>query len=169
MRPAASSTSARSARSLFPGLRLGYLVVPEALVQPLTRAALLLQPVANALGQATVAAFIAEGHLARHVSRMRRLYADRRAALVAALDAACGDRLQVVPRAGGMHLLARLRDDIDDAAVATRAQAMGLAPVPLSRAAVRPGTGPGLLLGFANVPVEAAEREAARLAAALDG
>ena len=100
---------------------------------------------------------------------MRRLYAGRRAALVAALGAACGDRLQVVPRAGGMHLLARLRDGIDDVAVATRAQAMGLAPVPLSRAAVRPGTGPGLLLGFANIPVEAAEREAARLAAALDG
>src|SRR3954470_3726003 len=154
---------------LFPGLRLGYLVVPDALVQPLTRAALLLQPVANALGQATVAAFMVEGHLARHVSRMRRLYAERRAALVAALGAACGDRLQVVPRAGGMHLLPRLRDGTNDAAVATRAQAMGLAPVPLSRAAVRPGTGPGLLLGFANIPPEAAEREAARLAAALDG
>jgi GntR family transcriptional regulator/MocR family aminotransferase len=82
---------------LFPGLRLGYLVLPEGLVEPLVRARRLLAPLASTLDQATAADFLEEGHFARHVRRMRRLYGERRVALAAALTAAFGER----PAGGG--------------------------------------------------------------------
>lgn len=151
---------------LFPGLRLGYLVLPETLVEPLLRARRLLAPLAAALDQATAADFLEEGHLARHVRRMRRLYGERRAALAGALTAAFGPRLAVEPRPGGMHLLARPLLGAGDVELARRAAAAGLAVEPLSRLAAAP-VAPGLLLGFTNIPAEAAPALAARLQAAL--
>jgi GntR family transcriptional regulator/MocR family aminotransferase len=111
---------------------------------------------------------MAEGHFARHIRRMRVLYAERRAALAGALLAACGERLGIVHRAGGMHIMTRLPDGTDDEAVAARAETVGLALLPLSRCAVSRPTGPGLLLGFTNMLPGAAPRDAARLAAVLE-
>src|SRR6185437_2136313 len=72
---------------LFPGLRLGYLVVPDTLSDAFLRASRLLTSGQPALEQRAVAAFMAGGHFARHLRRMRGLYAARRAALAAALEA----------------------------------------------------------------------------------
>ncbi len=154
-------------KTLFPGLRLGYLVAPPALVPRLRGAAAALQPAPAASAQDTVAAFMAGGHLARHVRRMRLLYAERRAALVQALRAACGNRLHIVDRVGGMHLMAHLPDGHDDEALAARADAAGLAVHPLSRCSAGGPGRPGLLLGFTNILPQAAPREAARLAGVL--
>jgi GntR family transcriptional regulator/MocR family aminotransferase len=152
---------------VFPGLRLGYLVLPEALVEPLLRARRLLAPLAAALDQATAADFLEQGHFARHVRRMRRLYAERRAALAAALAASFGPRLAIEPRPGGMHLLARPDLGAGDAELARRAASAGMAVEPLSRMALAAAPSPGLLLGFTNVAPEAAAALAARLRAAL--
>src|SRR5215470_11317856 len=92
---------------LFPALRLGYLVVPNRLVQSFTRASHSLHAGNARLEQAVVARFMIEGHFARHLKRMRGLYAARRAALADALTAAFGDHLRVALQSGGMHLLAR--------------------------------------------------------------
>jgi GntR family transcriptional regulator / MocR family aminotransferase len=70
---------------LFPSLRLAYLVVPAGEVERFARAHALLDGNASLLDQATVTAFMEEGHFTRHISRMRRLYAERREALGAAL------------------------------------------------------------------------------------
>ncbi len=153
---------------LFPGLRLAYLVAPPDLAGRLHEVAELLQPGPPASVQDCVAAFMAEGHFARHIRRMRALYGERRGALAAALEAACGDRLSIVRRAGGMHLMTRLPEGADDEAVAARAEAAGLAVLPLSRCAVSHPAAPGLLLGFTNILPGAAPREAARLAAVLE-
>ena len=153
---------------LFPGLRTGYLVVPDSLVERFTRAAALLHPAPSHLEQATIAAFMAEGHLARHIKRMRQLYQSRRDALAEALERTLGSMLETRPPVGGMHFLTRLPAGTDDRALATRAAARGLAPEPLSRSFAQRPTAPGLLLGFTNIPEEAAPAAARRLKDAIE-
>lgn len=146
---------------LFPALRLGYLVVPERLVERFAEHTL--HGGQGRLEQAVVARFMTEGHFARHLKRMRTLYSSRRAALVGSLAALFGDRLRIEPQSGGMHLLARPLGDIPDIELAQLAEANGLAPAPLSAHVLAADPGPGLLLGFTNIP----EAEAANVAQAL--
>lgn len=150
---------------LFPGLRLGYLVVPESLLPAIAETAGLLQPAAGAATQALVAAFMEAGHFARHITRMRKLYAARRAALVRAVTATCGARLPLRPLPGGLHLLATMAED--DQALAARASAAGLGPEALSKFYAGRPLRRGLLLGFANTPAEEAPAVAERLRALL--
>jgi len=152
---------------LLPGLRLGYLVVPVPEIERFDRAAGLLMPSQGFLDQMTVADFMSEGHFARHIRRMRQLYAERRRALAAALETRLGDRLRIELQAGGMHLMAWLQPGCDDEALAQRAWTEGLAPFPLSRAVIETKRPPALGLSFTNIAVEEAPRVAARLAAVL--
>ena len=153
-------------KTLFPGLRLGYLVVPERLVERFCAAHLL----GGELGrfeQAVVARFMAEGHFARHLKRMRGLYRSRRAALATALAAAFGDRLRLELQSGGMHLLARPAGDAADTELVHLAESQGLAPAPLSAHAIEADLGPGLLLSFTNIPEAGAEAAAQALLGAI--
>jgi GntR family transcriptional regulator/MocR family aminotransferase len=154
---------------LMPSLRLGYLVAPRVLVAKLRRIATSLVPSQSLLAQMTVADFIAEGHFARHIRRMRRLYRERRAALVAALQAEFGAAWQIGLEESGMHLLARLPPRIDDVALARKAAAAGLGVMALSSWAVQAACGPGLIIGFANTPAPRAARDVRLLAQALGG
>jgi GntR family transcriptional regulator / MocR family aminotransferase len=153
---------------LFPALRLGYLVVPDELAEAFARAVRLGSFGLPSLEQRVVATFMTDGHFARHLRRMRALYASRRRALAAALTAAFGDRVVLELEAGGMHLLARFPGSADDGTLARRAAAVGLAPTALSSLAVAHDCGQGLLLGFTNVPEGEAEALARRLAAAVE-
>jgi len=152
---------------LFPGLRLGYVVVPNALTQYFARANRLLQSGQPILEQRVVASFMAEGHFARHLRRMRSLYAARRNALAGALGATFGDRIKLELQAGGMHLIARFADAIDDNELARRALVHGLAPTALSRLTWQHSCGAGLLLGFTNIPATEAPAVTIRLAKAI--
>jgi GntR family transcriptional regulator/MocR family aminotransferase len=153
---------------LFPGLRLGYLVVPDELAEAFARASRLGSFGLPSLEQRVVAAFIADGHFARHLRRMRVLYAARRRALVEALAEAFGDGVALELEAGGMHLLARFPGAADDGTLARRAAAAGLAPVALSSLAMAHDCGQGLLLSFTNVPEGDADALAERLRVALE-
>jgi GntR family transcriptional regulator/MocR family aminotransferase len=152
---------------LFPGLRLGYLVLPSGLVDRFAAANHLLQGGQAELSQRVVAAFMREGHFARHLRRMRALYSRRRAALAAALEDAFGASVSITLQDGGMHLLARFALDVADTELAGRAMRAGLAPTPLSQLCLRPPHDQGLLLGFTNVAEDQAVPLAQRLAAAL--
>jgi GntR family transcriptional regulator / MocR family aminotransferase len=154
---------------LFPGLRLGYLVAPDELSDALQRASRLLQWGHPLLAQRVVATFMTEGHFARHLRRMRTLYAARRRALAEALTAIFGDRVAVELAAGGMHLLARFAGTTDDGTLARRAAETGLAPAALSSLAIAHDCGEGLLLGFTNVAESEAMTLVRRLSAAIDG
>lgn len=134
-------------KTLFPGLRLGYLVVPDALLEAMTRAARLITHGAPLLEQAVTAAFMAGGHFARHVKRMRGLYKRRRAALAGAL----AGHFPVELAPGGMTLMIRLPEGVDDRDAARRGIAAGLAMTALSGLAIAHELGQGLLLGFTNV------------------
>jgi GntR family transcriptional regulator/MocR family aminotransferase len=92
---------------LFPGLRLGYLVVPESQIDRVNRIYQTFYRDLPTLNQSIVADFMTEGHFARHIKRMRKLYADRRAALASALVEVFGKKIDLQLQAGGMHLLAR--------------------------------------------------------------
>ncbi|MBZ5611879.1 MAG: PLP-dependent aminotransferase family protein [Acidobacteriia bacterium] len=95
---------------MFPGLRIGYVIVPPQLVRPLTRAKWLADRHTPVLEQAALADFIREGHLERHIRRMRRLYGRRREALVEAIAHHFGDRAEILGDAAGMHVLVRFED-----------------------------------------------------------
>ena len=152
---------------LFPALRLGYLVLPESLVDVFAQAAKPLQGGSGVLEQAAVAAFMAEGYFARHLRRMRGLYGARRSALVRELTKGFDGRARLELQAGGMHLLLRLAPSVRDVPVAARAQAAGLAVQPLSPIAMEHDCGAGLLLGFTNVAEADAPDVAARLVRAI--
>jgi len=99
---------------LFPGLRLGYLVVPQGSVGRATYLCEWLYRDRTTLPQAIVADFMVTGRFARHIKRMRALYAERRNALADALVNRLGARLTVHSRMGGMHLYVTLWSGADD-------------------------------------------------------
>ena len=89
---------------MFRGLRIGYVVVPEELLEPFTTAKWMADRHTPFLEQAALADFLGEGHLERHIRRMRRLYKHRRDVLLESLDRHFGDRATVRGDAAGMHL-----------------------------------------------------------------
>lgn len=95
---------------MFPGLRIGYLIVPPSLVATFARAKWLADRHTPIHQQATLHRFMSEGHLERHIRRTRRTYAKRRAALVEALERHFGARAQVLDEAAGTHAYVRLND-----------------------------------------------------------
>jgi len=136
---------------LFPNLRLGYLIVPHELVPSFIRANERRSCGASTLGQRAVAAFMTDGHFARHVKRMRGLYARRRQALAEALSAVFGDGVELDLKPGGMHLIARIDNTASDVKLARLAQIAGLAVEALSPRAITHACRQGFLLGFTNV------------------
>lgn len=155
---------------LHPGLRLAYLVVPDAQVERFRQAGDYAGGPGSILPQATAADFMEQGHFARHLRKMRALYAARRGYLVDALQQTWGSRLQVHPQAGGIHLLCKLTAGDKDTSMAAAAQAHGLAVQALSRWQMRKPTHRGLLMGFANVTnPDMAQEWARRLITAMGG
>ncbi len=148
-------------KTISPALRLGFVVVPNALGDRFCDVAASMAPAPGPPVQLAVAAFLREGHYLRHLRRMKRLYAARRAALLAALGQGTGDE----PPAG-LAVLLRLRDGAPDAELALAARAQGLAPMPLSAWYAGPvGMRRGLLLGLTNASGPALADHCARLRA----
>ena len=96
---------------MFPGMRIGYLIVPPALAAIFQRAKWLVDRQTPLLEQAALADFLREGHLERHTRKMRRLYGRRREIMVATLFKYFGDKAQVLGDQAGMHALVRFEDD----------------------------------------------------------
>lgn len=155
---------------LYPGLALGYLVVPMQQCEAFDAAARANSNGCPQLTQAIVADFMHEGHFARHLKKMRLLYARRRAMLAEALADAFGETAEVALQGGGMHLIARFPGaQQSDVVLAGRAQAAGLQAQPLSERFSAAARDEGLMMGFTNVVSPAqARRIAKRLRVALE-
>jgi GntR family transcriptional regulator/MocR family aminotransferase len=139
---------------LFPGIRLAYLVAPEAQVEQFERISQIFSGGAPDLTQAMVAAFMAEGHFARHIQRMRKLYSERREAAAKGLEQALGAYMRVDPQPGGMHLVLRMQGRGSDRALAERIRRHGMFAQALSDWSVGEKAEPALLLGFTNIDSE---------------
>lgn len=95
---------------MFPGLRIGYLIVPPEMIETFARAKWVSDRHSALLEQAALTDFIREGHLERHVRRMRRLYSQRRSALCTALERHFGERVSLHGEAAGMQVLVRFAE-----------------------------------------------------------
>lgn len=136
-------------KTLFPALRLGYLIVPPGLVDAFVMAQAVTGRHTPTMDQAVLTDFLTGGHFARHVRRVRALYAERQAALVQAAHDELEQYLEVRPSAAGMHLVGWLPVGVNDRAVSRAARDQGMIVPPLSRYALTPQRRGALLLGYA--------------------
>jgi len=151
---------------LFPSLRLGYLVVPRELVDHFVTVRLTMDIGPATFLQAVLADFIAEGHFARHIRRMRLLYQERRNALVASLAKEFGSAARITGEQAGMHLCVVL-DGISDRDVLARAARAKLWLVPLSSSYIGKSPRQGFILGFGSTPASAMPNVVAKFHAAV--
>jgi GntR family transcriptional regulator/MocR family aminotransferase len=157
-----------ASKILAPGLRLGWLLVPPALVDPMARAKKAADLGSSALDQLAFADFVSRGELDRHLRRMRPIYRRRRDALLAALRANLPE-LRPIGASAGLHVLAWLPDDIDEATVLARAADSGVAISGVTARRID-SIGPGgLVFGYAAVTEKGIEKGVRLLADAIRG
>ena len=155
-------------KTLFPALRLGFVIVPADLQGGLVAARAAADQHPPVLDQAVLADFIGEGHFARHLRRMRAAYRERLEALVWAAERSCRGVLRVRAAQTGLHVVADL-DGVRAARVAREAALRGVEATALSAYFAGPERAPnGLVLGFAAVRPEASRSGMERLAAAIE-
>lgn len=137
---------------LFPSLRIGYVVLPPTLIQPFLAVKWITDRMSSALDQEALAEFIQNGHYARHVTQMGKLYAARRACLVKSLDAEFGSRVRYYGEEAGLHLLIELESNAEEHRIAELALRYGVRVYPASSYFVgsKP-QGPVFLLGYSNL------------------
>lgn len=138
---------------LFPSLRLGYLVLPEDLVERYAAVKSLTHRHPGYLEQVVLADFIRGGHLGRHLRRMREVYAERRSVLLEEIEARLRDRLTLDGLEAGLQTAGWLAPGVDAARLAERAARREVEVVPLNRYRRLPASPAreGVLLGFAAV------------------
>ena len=156
-------------KALFPGLRLGYAVVPRAVLAAFATARYLIDRQPPTLYQAVLAQFMQQGHFAAHVRRMRQMYREQRDALAATLIRRAAGLLEIDVPDQGMHLVAYLRGDRRDIEIEADAARAGLVVRAIRRFYRSAPPRPGLMLGFSGYPRQMIVPAAARLAAVITG
>ncbi len=155
-------------KALFPGLRIGYAVVPRSLVADFVNTRHLSDRQPPTLNQIVLADFMAEGHLAAHFRRMRLLYRRTQATLMDELDRQVGPgRLAFRPPDQGNHLVVWLPDGMSDVALEQAARARGVICRAISRLYLDTKPRAGLMLGFTGFQPEALAGPTAVLAQVL--
>jgi GntR family transcriptional regulator/MocR family aminotransferase len=143
-------------KTMFPALRIGFLVLPDALLAAVRAVLPEMLRGGTRHVQLALADFIETGEYGRHLGRMRRLYRDRRRLLLAALGDAFSVPHEVEGGPCGLHLTLRLPARYPDRAIVAAAREHGIGPFPLSGFSI--ATAPadnGLVLGFGNTSADA--------------
>lgn len=135
-------------KTIFPALRLGCMVVPRSLIEIFRAARALADCHSPIFEQAILADFIAEGHFARHLRRMRALYEKRQNVLVEEAEKQLGGLLKVSKAQSGMHLIGWLAEGFDEIEIAEKAFENGLHLSPLSSYCIEKKLPAGLILGY---------------------
>jgi len=136
---------------MFPALRLGYLVVPDALATAVAIVRRYSDFCPPYLTQAAMADFMNEGHFERHIRQMRAIYQARRELFVKLLARECAGLVEVDAPDAGMNLIAWLPPSVRDTDVSAALARAGLDSLPLSACAMKRRLRPGLLLGFSGI------------------
>jgi GntR family transcriptional regulator / MocR family aminotransferase len=136
---------------IFGSLRVGYLVLPPQLIDPVLRSRRANHLYTSTLDQAVLNDFISEGYFARHIRRMRELYASRREILLKQLEIEMPGLFDINCADAGLHVLARLPKGVNDRAIANAAGTLGVEAHALSSYSMLPVTRGGLTLGYGGV------------------
>jgi GntR family transcriptional regulator / MocR family aminotransferase len=152
---------------LYPSLRLGYVVAPEQLIDPLVKIRSTMDQHSSAIDQATLARFITEGFFLSHVKRMRKLYAERREFLIKEFNKLLSDRFILQIPEAGLNFVAWLRSDADFARVARICDDIGINPSPLSFYCIEAKLKPAFVFGFAAWTPAQIRESLLKLASAL--
>ena len=139
-----------ASKTLAPGFRLGWLIPPRELLEPLAEAKLLADRGSPILDQLTFADFLSRGEFDRHLRRMRPVYRSRRDALLGALAQYLPD-LEPTGIAAGLHLVAWLPQDLDEATVITAASREGVAVAGVTPYRLSPTPRGGLIFGYSDL------------------
>lgn len=139
---------------LFPSLRVGFMVVPQPLVEPLRAARAYIDRGNAVLEQMAIQRFIEEGHLGRHLRRMRTLYEQRQRVFVEMVHDFLAPTVEVFPSEAGLHLVGWLPEGVNDEHVSAHLMQGGIYAPPLSYFSLAPVPRGGLVLGYATISEE---------------
>jgi GntR family transcriptional regulator / MocR family aminotransferase len=154
---------------LYPSLRLGYVVAPEALIDPLVKIRSTMDQHSSAIDQATLARFITEGFFLSHIKRMRKIYAARREVFIKQFNELLGDRFTLQVPEGGLNMVAWLKREEDFAAISRASLQVGIKPSPLSFYSIRAKPKPAFVFGFAGWTPAQIRESLVKLASSLQG
>ena len=155
-------------KTLFPSLRVGYVVIPSDLVDRFIAVRRALDVYPPHLYQAVLNDFLGEGHFARHIRRTRLLYSEHRNVLVAAIREELGTSVEILGAEAGMHLVATLPKGLRDRSVSHQAARQDLWLWPLSSCYLEKPLRQGLILGFGSTTPTEIPKAVSRLRAAID-
>ena len=153
---------------LFPGIRVGFAVIPRDLMDAFAGARFLADRHPSTLQQAVVADFLKQGFLTSHIRRMRQRYREARDFTVEVLTHCLGARAVPATPECGMQLVAYLESGLSDVAVAQAAQAHGVMVRPVSPMYLEAPSRSGLLLGFTGFDLPSLQVATERLAYAVE-
>jgi GntR family transcriptional regulator / MocR family aminotransferase len=152
---------------LYPSLRLGYVVAPEQLIDPLVKIRSTMDQHSPAIDQATLARFITEGFFLSHLKQMRKLYAERREFFIKEFNRLLSDRFLLQIPEAGLNFVAWLRSEADFARVVRVSAEIGIKPSPLSFYCIEAKLKPAFVFGFAAWTPTQIREGLLRLASAL--
>jgi len=138
-------------KSMFAAIRIGYVVVPPAFVDAFALAQNLLGQSSSSVVEKALSMFMEDGKFSDHIRKMRRVYRERQNILYDCLITECADSLEPQPTDAGMHMLAWLKNDVDDQTAHQALLNNGIESLPLSVYCTKPYGHAGLVLGFSGV------------------
>lgn len=145
---------------MLPSLRMGYLVASPRFVDAFGRGRARVDVHPAGTAQLALARFLREGHLLRYIRRMRKVYAERQKAVIDAVEALMGNKVEIASLPAGLHLTAQFRpglaDRISDTDISRRSRGTGHFVQPLSQCYVGPADRQGLIIGYGRLPKEEA-------------
>ena len=153
-------------KTMFPALRLGYMVLPTPLVEPLLRLKAL-GHIQSITDQMAFSEFLRQGHFARHLRQMRKLYVERYRALSHGVDLHLRDYLTLSPIQAGLQTVGWLEEGLNAEVVASAAAKRSLDVVPVSRYSLKLSLPEGIQIGFAGVDSDQMEDAVKKLASAI--
>jgi GntR family transcriptional regulator / MocR family aminotransferase len=138
-------------RTVFPSLRVGYLIVPKSLTAAFTAAKWLNDQHTATLEQQTLAEFITTGAYERHLRRVRRRNTARRSALLDSIEKYLGDRVEVTGDGAGAHVVLWPRQRVSEESIVAKAASRGVGIYGISRYFLKRPSRTGIMLGYSRM------------------
>src|SRR5438128_5025692 len=160
--------SGTMSKILYPSLRLGYIVAPHQLIEPMIKIRAVMDQHSPAIDQATLARFLSEGFFLTHIKRMRKLYSDRRDFFIEQFNKLLGKYFVLEIPEAGLHFVAWVRQKEQMPVITRVCSDIGIRPSPLSSCFMKVEPKPALTFGFAAWSRAQIRESLSKFAAALN-